>query len=119
MSILSLETRRHFRHNESNEISPLIADRKSSGSKENSFTDDGYFYLSPFNLTAVVYIIRPFVVHIRIILQFVQFFRDTGRIFVIDFNRIFSSRGGRRFVMIRFGKIFERVVQSPVDGFES
>lgn len=74
-----------------------------------------------YQFTAVVYVIRPLVVHVRIILQFVQFFRDTGRILVVDFNGIFPSRCvcERCFVMVRLGKIFERVVQGPVDGFES
>lgn len=121
MSISSLETRRHLRHNESNEISPFIADRRSSEDRELSFK---YFcsILLSLQLTAVVYIVGPLVVHVRIVLQLVQFFRDAGRVLVVDLDRVFSPPSVHRrrvIVMIRLGKIFESVVQSPVGGIES
>lgn len=102
---------------------PFIADRKSSGSKRViSFYGSLSFHSKlGSKLTAVAYLLGPFVVLVWIVLQLVQLAHDMSRIFAVYFRGIrWFERivRGSRTVAFR-EEISQRVVQSPALGFQS
>lgn len=70
-------------------------------------------------LTTVLYDIRPVIVYICIVLQLVQFLGYASWIFIVYFDGIFFPLSARSFGIFHPCEIFQRVVYSPVLGFES
>lgn len=70
-------------------------------------------------LTTVLYVIRPVIVYICIVLQLVQFRGYASWIFIVYFDGIFFPLSARFFGIFLACEISQRVVYSPVLGFES